>query len=130
MYLTYNLCLKPCTFFTALGHCPLSYLGLSLASLCIFSGENQLPVNTLCTFSSKYSTQLLHNLHLCLLLEGAVTKYYHAYFHMSLHRKCLLLITFNLRKLSFSPYCFCFVKAGSTVISIKPTEVCISHQVC
>ena len=130
MYLTCNLCLNPCSFYHSPGPLSVSYLGLSLASLRIFSGDNQQPSNTLGAFFSECSTQLLHNLPLCLLLEGAVTKYDHAYFYMSLHRKCLLLITVNFRKLSFSAYHFCFVKAGSTMISINPTELCISHEVC
>lgn len=130
MYLICNLCPNPCAFSTALCHCLFCYLRLSLASLCIFSRTNQRPTNALCALSSEFSTQLLHSLPLCLLLERAVTKYCHTYFHMSLHRKCLLLICVKLRKVSFSLCCFCFVKAGSTMISINPTELHISHKVC
>lgn len=44
MYLMYNLYLNSCTFFTALGHCSFSYLGLSLTTVCIPLRETDHPL--------------------------------------------------------------------------------------
>lgn len=109
----------------------LSYLGLFFAFLWIFSGWNQLSVNLLCKFSSECSAWLLHDLPLCLLFVGAVIKYSHAYFHMYLHQKCLLLIAVNLRELSLTGGYRENMKhnRNKQEINRNPIECCYSHKV-